>query len=131
MADMTAKLWDGNVSVAETKFDSGIYGIKSHKAGKHNAEDPAAMVKKLTDAKVPVDGWSVWLDGEEFGSLRRPKGQYGKPYTAAQFLKIVKLADKVELVAVRRRFPAPVLKFTTATAAAHTTKANPNAPRVL
>lgn len=130
MNNMKAKLWDGNVSLVETKANSAVFTVKPKGNGAYSAADPEAIVARLIEAKVSVDGWALWLDGD-FGSLNRAKGKYGSPYTAAQFAKAVKAAETVELVAVRRKWPSPVLKLTTADAVKASPAANPNAPREL
>jgi len=127
---MSAKLWDGNVSLVETKHGSAVFTVKPKGNGAYSAADPEAIVGRLVEAKVSVDGWAVWLDGD-FGSLNRPKGKYGAAYTAAQFLKAVKAAETVELVAVRRKWPSPVIKLTSKDAVASKAAASPNAPREL
>jgi hypothetical protein len=95
----------GNVSFIETK--DGSFKLAASPTGKWDADNIREGLKALLAAKVPVNYWSVWVD---MGLENPPKGE-AKPYTSAQLAALIKSADEVELVLVRRPFPQPKIRL--------------------
>jgi len=107
MTNIQPKTWEGNFAIVEKKAGSGVFTLQPRQNGKYSAENLADALKALISAKVKLDGWKVWLDGQFSTELAK-----GQDVTAAQLAKVLKEADDVQLAFVKRPFPQPKLKFT-------------------
>lgn len=107
MSTIQPRTWEGNFAIVEKKTGTGVFTLKPRPNGKYSAENLADALKAIITAKVKLDGWKVWLDGDF--DVKLDKGQ---DVTATMLAKIVKQADDVQLAYVKRPFPQPKLKFT-------------------
>lgn len=99
------KLYEGAVSLVETKAGSDVFTLKPKADGKYSAENTQAIVDAIVKAAASLEHWKLWLDFPDAPKLV-------KPVTAKQLQAFVKKADTVELVLVRKPFPQPKLKLT-------------------
>jgi hypothetical protein len=107
MSNFEPKLWEGNFHVQRKSAGSDLYTLKATPSGKYSAETVQDALKAILAAKVKLDGWKVWLDGDFDTKLAK-----GEDVTPAKLAKIIKEADSVMLAYVKRPFPQPKLKFT-------------------
>lgn len=113
--------WEGPVALIETKAGSNVFTIKPRQKGRYSAETVDEILKALLTAKVHLDGWKVWLDGDF--EVKLEKGETASP---AKLAKFVKEADSIALVYVKTPWPQPKLKFTKGVGlATRKTSANP------
>jgi len=126
MSAIQPKTWAGNFRLLETEKGSNLFSIKPDPTGKYSAENLQAALKAILTDKSALNGWNVWADGE-FG-FEVPKG---KPIPATMLAKLVKQADHVELVFVKRPWPQPKIKFTLGNGTGPARKAAKEAPREL
>lgn len=103
--------FEGNVAFVETK--DGSFKLVAKDSGKWNATNiKLGLLNFLQNAKAPLSAYSVWLDLGVANPKDEPKGTPRKPYSAAQMVGYVKMADTIELVLVKKPFPQPKLKLT-------------------
>jgi len=106
MAFANPQTWEGNFALVETKQGSGVFTLKPRPTGKYSAENLDDVIAAVLKAKVKLDGWKVWADGDVDVNL--PKGE---PVTHTKLAKLAKEADHVQLAFVKRPFPQPKLRF--------------------
>lgn len=100
-------LYEGNVSLVTNS--KGELQLRPRKEGNWHAGNVGEFVAAIgkLDQKLKLNPFSFWLD------MGLPKTE-PKPITLQEFIGYVKLADTVELVLVRGKFPAPKIKLTKA-----------------
>jgi len=106
MAIVNPQTWEGQFKVVETKEGSNVFTLKPQAGAKYNAENLMEAIKAILAAKVNLDGWKVWLDGDFDTKLDK-----GEAVTPAKRAKIVKESDHIQLAFVKRPFPQPKLRF--------------------
>jgi hypothetical protein len=97
-------------TVAWVQNSQGVFKLSYKASGKWSNENVKDMVKALIEAKANLSSWSVWLD---FG-LESPilDAKVTPQITAKEFAAYIKMADKLEIVHCRGKFPQPKLKLT-------------------
>lgn len=100
-------LSEGNVAWVQNTH--GNFRLVYKASGRWSNENIKDMVKALIEAKANLSSYSVWLD---FG-LESPVFTKENPkITAKEFSAYIKMADKLEIVHCRGKFPQPKLKLT-------------------
>jgi len=118
-----AKLFEGPVAIVPVKAGADVFKLTGKASGKHSAANPQTIVDAVKANKLTMSGWSIWADGFE-----KPLAA-GADVSAAAFLKLVKEADMIELVAVRvkgKGYRVPKLKITKGAGSRTATKATPS-----
>ena len=111
----TTPSWEGSFKIVETKEGSGIFTIKAAQGGKYTAETLDDAVASIVKAKVRVDGWKLWIDGDFATTVDK-----GETVSSAKFAKLVKESDEIVLAYVKRPFPQPKIRMIKGDGAART-----------
>lgn len=106
MAKVEPKTWEGTFDIEEKSEGAGVFTLKPRQSGDYNAETLTDALKAILSAKVKLDGWKVWLDGEFDTKLEK-----GEDVTHTKLAKIMKEADQMQLAFVKRPWPQPKLRF--------------------
>jgi hypothetical protein len=125
MSAIQPKTWEGKLKLLETSEGSNLFDLRPHSDGKYSAENLPELFKAIAGAKAKLSGWRVWVDGD-FDVKHTP----GEDVSPATLAKLIKEADNVELVFVKRPWPQPKVKFTKGTGNGPTRTAR-KAPREL
>ena len=101
--------FEGNASFVETKSGSGIFKLMPKETGKWNDSNIKQGLATLITAKASISIWSVWIDM----CLANPKeAKERKSFSAAEMAAYLKMADRVELVMTRMKWPQLKVKLT-------------------
>jgi hypothetical protein len=126
MSAIQPKTWEGNFRLVESAEGSNFYSVVPGPKGKYSADNLQDALKALISNKAIINGWNVWVDGD-FGF----EVQKGKPIPAAMLAKLIKQADHVDLVFVKKPWPQPKIKFTIGNGTGPVRKTAKKAPREL
>jgi len=99
--------WDGFVAINTAKTHKGAVQIvqcSERAKGALQARKVAKLLKRLVKTGKPVIGYSIW-DSRENRDYR------GKVVSAKAFRELVENAADIVVVARRRPFPQPILRF--------------------
>jgi hypothetical protein len=127
MATIQPKTWEGNFRLVEQGEEgSNCFALKPSPTGKYSAENLQDAIKALLSTKAVLIGWNVWIDGDF-----DVKHETGKPLPASTLAKLVKQAEHIDLVFVKRPWPQPKIKFTIGGGTGPVSRASKKAPREL
>jgi len=99
--------WEGFVTVGTAKAHKGAVQVtrcSEHAKKAVPARKPAKLLKQLVKTGKPVLGYSIW-------DSREGKDYRGKVVSAKAFRELVETAADIVVVARRKPFPQPVLRF--------------------
>lgn len=111
--------FEGNASFVETK-EPGEFKLVPKETGKWNATNIKQGLSTLIAAKGKLSVWSIWLDlgaGNPKVDLER------KNYSAQELFAYLKMADNVELVMTKKKWPQLKVKLTKGAGSARTSSA--------
>jgi hypothetical protein len=97
------------VSVRSDKNGLGVFTFDAN--GKWSPGSETAFLKALAEKGVKLSSWAVW-DAVNGTDKERTA------WTGKELLALAKVADKVEFVIVKRKWPQAVIRFSKGRAAA-------------
>ena len=99
--------WEGYVTIGTAKTHKGAVQVtrcSEHAKKAVPAHKVAKLLKLVIKAGKPVLGYSIW-------DSREGKDYRGKVVSAKAFAELVESATDIVVVARRKPFPQPVLRF--------------------
>jgi hypothetical protein len=109
-------IYEGNVSWVESK--DGSFKLMAKATGKWNATNSKDMVKTLIEKKALISQWALFVE------INSELVKFEAPLKPAEFAALIKDADTVELMLVRRPWPHPRLRISKGSKSKTTSKSS-------